>query len=67
MLNTQAAKSLIGWNPVSSRIIMASFHTKFGKATFIQCYAPTDEADDNAKADFYERLEDVIDGEPIKI
>ena len=56
MLTKQAAKSLIGWNPVSSRIITASFHTKIGKATFIQCYAPTNEADDDAKADFYERL-----------
>ena len=62
MLTKQAAKSLIGWNPVSSRIITASFHTKIGKATFIQCYAPTNEADDDAKADFYERLQGVIDG-----
>ena len=35
MLTTQAAKSLIGWNPVSPRIIEARFHTKIGKATFI--------------------------------
>jgi len=52
MLTKLAAKSLIGWNPVSSRIITTSFHTKNGKATFIQCYAPTNEADDDAKVDF---------------
>ena len=56
MPTTQAAKSLIGWIPVSSRIITASFHTKIGEATFTQCYAPTNEAD------FYERLQGVIDG-----
>ena len=48
---------------MSSRIIRASFHTtKIGKATFIQYYAPTNEANDDAKADFYERLQGVIDG-----
>ena len=61
MLTPQAAKSLIGWNPVSSRIITARFHTKIGKATLIQCYAPTNEADDEVKTDFYERLQGVID------
>ena len=34
---------------------------KIGKATFIQCYAPTNEADDDAKDAFYERLQVVID------
>ena len=56
MLTPQAAKSLIGWNPVSSRIITARFHT------FILCYSPTNEADDDTKAAFYERLQGVIDG-----
>ena len=57
MLTPQAAKSLIGWNPVSFRIITARFHTKVGKATIIQCYAPTNEADDEVKSDFYESRE----------
>ena len=66
MLAPQAAKSLIGWNTVSSRIITARFHTKIGKATFIQCYTPTNEANDEAKTDFYERLQVVIDRIAIK-
>ena len=61
MLAPQAANSLMGWNPLSSRIITARFHTEIGKATFIQCYAPTNEADDEAKTDLYERLQAVID------
>lgn len=61
ILTPQAAKSLIGWNPVSSRIITARFHNKIRKATFIQCYAPTNEDDDDAKAAFCERLQCVID------
>ena len=35
MLTPQAARSLIDWNPISSRIITARFYTKVGKATFI--------------------------------
>ena len=62
MLTPQAAKSLIGWNPMSSRIITARFYTKVGKATFIQCYAPANDADDEVKSQFYARLQGVIDG-----
>ena len=43
-------------------LLICKFKLKIGKATFIQCYAPTNEADDDAKADFYERLQGVIDG-----
>ena len=56
MLTPQAAKFLIGWNPVSSRIITAGFYTKASKATFVQCYAPTNDADDEVKSEFYRGL-----------
>ena len=36
------------------------------KATFIQCYAPTNDADDGTKTDFNEKLQGVIDGVAIK-
>ena len=62
MVTPQATKSLIGWNPVSLRIITARFYTKVGKATFIKCYAPTNDADDEVKSEFYEMLQGVIDG-----
>ena len=62
MLIPQAVKSLIGWNPVLSRIVKARFRTKVGKAIFIQCYAPRNEAHDETKTDFYERLQGVIEG-----
>ena len=62
LMTTQAAMSLIGWNPVSSRIITARFCTKVGNATFIQSYAPTNDADDEVKSELYERIEGVLDG-----
>ena len=62
MLIPQAARFLKGWNPISSRIITARFYTKVGNATFIQYYAPTNDADDEVKTGFYEKLQGVIDG-----
>ena len=55
-----AKKSLLGWEPVNSRIIRARFFSKYVKTTIIQCYAPTDEATDE-KDFFYNTLQDQID------
>lgn len=59
---TTAQRALIGWRPVSSRIIRASFATKKKKIKLnvIQCYAPTNDAEDE-KDDFYHQLQDVLD------
>ena len=63
MLYKEATKSLIEWESVSSRIITARFHTKVWKVTVIQCYAPTNEAEEECKTDFYERLQAVINNQ----
>ena len=55
MLSPEAQKSLIGWEPVNSRIFSAKFNTteKRIKLNVIQCYAPTNDADDEKKDAFY--------------
>lgn len=40
-----ASKALIGWEPVSDRIVSAWFRTWQAKITFIQDYAPTEEGE----------------------
>lgn len=57
ILNRSTAKTLIEWEPVSDRIIRARFHSKYCKLTILQCYAPTNEAEDEVKDDWYEQLQ----------
>ena len=45
-MDRQSAKALLEWEPVSPRIVRVRFHSKFVKTTVIQCYAPTDQAEE---------------------
>ncbi|KAE9547262.1 hypothetical protein FO519_009526 [Halicephalobus sp. NKZ332] len=64
ILNEDAARSLISWNPINDRIITARFQTKFLKLTIIQVYAPTEEAEQESKEKFYNQLQDTFDEIP---
>ena len=68
MLAKTAQRSLIGWEAHGSRIIAASFRTKKKKIKInvIQCYAPTNTSEDEAKDQFYNRLQNVIAKYPEK-
>jgi hypothetical protein len=43
--NKKTKKCLIGWKPVSDRIITARVHSKYTKLTIIVCYSPTEDAE----------------------
>ena len=62
MLSKDAQKSLLGWEPVNSRLITAKFKTSNRRIALniIQCYAPTNEAEEERKEEFYDRLEEII-------
>lgn len=62
MLAKRAQEALIEWKPISPRIILARFRSKTRNVTFINCYAPTNEAEVETKADFYDELQKTLNG-----
>ena len=64
VMSRYASGCLESWAPVSDRIITARCHSKFIKTTIVQVYAPTNEAEDEAKETFYDQLQKVLDTVP---
>ena len=64
LMTPEAKQALLSWTPVSSRILTARFNSKGRKVFVIQCYAPTNTADDEVKDEFYEKLQSVIEQAP---
>ncbi|KAJ3589170.1 hypothetical protein NHX12_010018 [Muraenolepis orangiensis] len=62
MMTKETRKALIAWEPISSRLIPASFRTnnRRVKAHIIQSYAPTNNAVGNVKARFYDSLNHLL-------
>ena len=60
MLNQSSSKALVAWNPVSERIVCARFYSKYSKLTVIQCYSPTNTADEADKHNSYEQLQSEV-------
>ena len=64
VLSDSAAKSLLGWKPVSDRIITARLLSKHAKTTIVQVHAPIEGSKDHEKDAFYEQLNDILDDIP---
>jgi len=60
-LSKESAKSLIGYNPISDRILKVRIRAKPYNISLIQCYAPTVTAGDEEIEDFYSMLQESID------
>ena len=55
---------MLKWNPVNERIRSARFNSRFAKLTIIQVYAPTNDAEDESKEEFYEQLQREVKATP---
>jgi hypothetical protein len=59
----EATHALLSWEPMSPRIPTARSNSKGRKVTILQCYAPTNVADEEEE-DFYEQFQAVLDKRP---
>ena len=60
MMSKHAEASLMVWQPLNDRIIMARFFSKYIKLTIIHTYAPTLDSEDEDKKLFYEQLQSIV-------
>jgi exonuclease III len=54
----------LSWNAINERLLYARFNSSYVRLSVLVCYAPTDEADDEDKAAFYESLQATLENIP---
>ena len=64
ILTRESSNALIGYSPISDRIIKVRIQAKPHNITFIQCYAPTSLASDEEIDSFYNSLQETMDSIP---
>ena len=64
LISKKVSKSLLEWQPFGPRLLKARFNSKYTKLTVVTCYAPTEEAEDADKENFYEQLQAIMEEIP---
>ena len=61
-MSQKAERSLIGWEPINERLILAKFSTAHKQITLtvIMYCAPTNEAEEDEKEQFYDQVQNII-------
>ena len=63
-LSKRVKNSLISYTTVSERILTARLHSRQINFSVTVAYAPTEDANDSVKDDFYQQLSDTLDQQP---
>ena len=60
LLGSKADKALCEWDPIDERLLYARFKSTHGNISMFVCYAPTNDAPDERKDEFYVKLQEGI-------
>ena len=52
------------WTPMSDRLIRARFQSRHSKLTITQCYAPTNDKEEEVKQEIYDKLQSIRNAVP---
>ena len=63
-MNRESANTLMEWEPINERLIKTRFNSKYCKLTIIQCYAPTNDSEDDMKEEWYDQLQAAVSKVP---
>ena len=64
LMGGKVGRSLLEWEPYGPRLLRARFNSNFTKLSVVVCYAPTEEAEEEIKNEFYEQLQAIIENIP---
>ena len=64
MLDKEASRALLEWNPVSERWLYIRLNSKFTKLSIIVVYAPTEDADKGSKEEFCDSAQATVEKIP---
>ena len=56
-LDKVTEKALLYWRPINERILLTRYDSKYSKLSIIQCYAPTNDAEEEEKENVYKELQ----------
>ncbi|XP_068220025.1 craniofacial development protein 2-like [Palaemon carinicauda] len=66
IMTSRAEKALTEWRAVNNRLLLVKFKSKQCNVSIIVCYAPTNDAPEKMKDEYYEDLQSVTDKIPVR-
>ncbi|XP_062609792.1 craniofacial development protein 2-like [Saccostrea cucullata] len=64
LVSHKVANTVIQWKPINERLLYVRLNSRYTKVSIVSAYAPTDNAEEEAKDNFYSSLQAVLDDIP---